>query len=110
MRDAQSEYVRLIFQRLHHVAEDSSDLDAVNAHGFEMADAGARFIGIRGSRRLIEHPIGEDARRSNFAFRALFAKLQRFRSVAAHVANGSDSARHPHFEFVVEWFRDAATL
>ena len=42
MRDAQAELVRFVFHRLHGVAIDAQDLDAVGAHLLQFAHVRAR--------------------------------------------------------------------
>src|SRR5438552_17347336 len=110
MRNTQLQFVRLVQHRLHHVAINYQDLDAIRTHGFELANPGTRLFGIGGRWIAIKHRVDKNAWRYYFSFGTLFAKLQSFLSLAADIADGSDPARHPDFQFIIEWLRNAATL
>ena len=103
----QAEFVRLVLHGLHDVAVDAQNLDAVGAHLFERADAGAGLFGGAGA---AEHGVDENAGRGNLALRALAAQLERALGVAAHVANGGDAAGQPDVQLVLDGLRLAAAL
>jgi hypothetical protein len=58
----------------------------------------------------IEHRVDENARRDDLVLGALLPELQGFLRIAAHVADGGDSARHPYFQLVVDWLRNPASF
>src|SRR5580704_6673135 len=110
MGDAQSVLVCLVFHGFHYVAIDAQDLDAIHAHGFELANSRAAFLRVAWDGIAIEHRVNEDAGRDDLIFGALPAELQCFLCVAADVANRGDPARHPDFQFVIDRLRNSAAL
>ena len=77
VRDAQSFLVRLVLHRLHDVAVDAEQLDAVDALRLERAHARARRVGVG---RPAELRIDEDARRRERALGARVAPGERLAS------------------------------
>src|SRR5690349_14203923 len=88
MRHPQAGLVRLVLERLHHVAINSQDLDPIHAHRLELPNARARLLRVARRGTLVEHRIDEKARAGDFALGALRPQLQSLRRVAADVAGG----------------------
>src|SRR5258707_12131402 len=110
MSDAQAELVCFIKERGHYVAIDSENLYAVRAHLLDLSHTRASFVGVARRGRITEHRGDQQARRGDFALRAVVAGRQGLLCVASYIANGRDAACEPWLQTIGDRLRDPGSL
>src|SRR5256885_8859779 len=98
VRDAQTVLVGFVLHRLHEVALDSGDLDAVRAERLELAHTGAGVFLSAQRRPAHELRINEDARSGHVAIGALTPQVQSLLRFAAYIPNRGDAAGQPNLQ------------
>jgi hypothetical protein len=101
---------RLVEHRLHEIAVDAAELDAVDTHPLELADALARLLGRPRNRLGSVARVDEEARARDLAPVAPLAELEDLARVGADVADRRDSRGEPELQLVLERLRRSATL